>query len=97
MAPRTLPIYINLFFYSISKACTHYVEARHAIFLATILGDVATIATTFVIIGMDFLLNIYHALKIVYFIKKKKANPSDDNSKSRIYAITYLYKVLFFQ
>ena len=56
-------------------------EARHAIFLATILGDVATIATTSVIIGMDFLLNIYHGLKIVYFIKKKKGSPSDDNSK----------------
>ena len=59
-------------------------EARHAIFLATILGDAATITTTFVIIGMDFVLNIYHALQIVYFIKKKKANPSDDSSKFRI-------------
>ena len=56
-------------------------EARHTIFLATILGDAATMATTSVIIGMDFLLNIYHGLKIVYFIKKKKASPSDDNSK----------------
>ena len=53
-------------------------ETRHAIFLATILGDTATIATTSVIIGMDFLLNIYHGLKIVYFNKK---SPSDDNSK----------------
>ena len=51
-------------------------EARHAICLATVLGEVATIATSFAIIGMDFTLNIYHALKIVYFIKKKKAKPS---------------------
>ena len=65
-------------FYLISKACNHYVETRHAIFLATILGDTATIATTSVIIGMDFLLNIYHGLKIVYLSKK---SPSDDNSK----------------
>ena len=71
-------------FYLISKACNHYVETRHAIFLATILGETATIATTSVIIGMDFLLNIYHGLKIVYLMKKKKATPSDDNSKFRI-------------
>ena len=69
------------YIYSISKACNHYVEARHAIFLATILGETATIATTSVIIGMDFLLNIYHGLKIVHFIKKKKAKPSNDNGK----------------
>ena len=68
-------------FYLISKACNHYVETRHAIFLATILGDAATFATTSVIIGIDFLLNIYHGLKIVYLIKKKKASLSDDNSK----------------
>ena len=73
-----------MYIYSISKACNHYVEARHAIFLATILGDAATIATTSVIIGMDFLLNIYHGLKIIYFIKKKKASPLDENSKFKI-------------
>ena len=69
------------YLYLISKACNHYVEARHAIFLASILGDIATFATTSVIIGMDFLLNIYHGLKIVNFIKKKKASPSNDNGK----------------
>ena len=51
-------------------------EARHAICLATVLGDAATIATSFSIIGMDFLLNVYHTLKIVHLIKKKKAKPS---------------------
>ena len=70
-----------MYIFSNSKACNHYVEARHAIFLATILGDAATIATTSVIIGIDFLLNIYHGLKIVHFIKKKKASPSNDNGK----------------
>ena len=68
-------------FFSTSKAMNHYVEARHAVFLVTVLGDAATLNTTYVIIGMDFLLNIYHGLKIVYFIKKKKANPSDEKSK----------------
>jgi hypothetical protein len=60
------------------------VESRHALFLATVLGDAATLATTCVIIGMDFLLNIYHGFKIVYFIKKKKASPSDENSNFKI-------------
>ena len=59
-------------------------EARHALFLVTILADAATLSTTSVIIGMDFLLNIYHGLKIIYFIKKKKASPSDENSKFKI-------------
>ena len=59
-------------------------ETRHAIFLATVLGDAATITTTLVILGMDFLLNIYHGLKIVYFIKKNNVNPCDDNGKFRI-------------
>ena len=77
--------YIYFFyFYLISKACDHYVETRHALWLATVLADVATPATTYVIIGMDFLLNIYHGSKIVYFIKKKKASPSDKNSKFEI-------------
>ena len=71
-------------FFSTSKAMNHYVEARHAVFLVTVLGDAATLNTTYVIIGMDFLLNIYHGSKIVYFINKKKASPSDENSKLRI-------------
>ena len=62
-------------FFSTSKAMNHYVEARHAVFLVTVLGDAATLNTTYVIIGMDFLLNIYHGLKIVYFIKKKESQP----------------------
>ena len=61
-------------------------EARHAVFLVTVLGDAAILNTTYVIIGMDFLLNIYHGLKIVYFIKKKKAKPS--HGKFRI-DVTY--------
>ena len=75
-------------FYSIWKACHHFVESRHALFLATVLADKATLATTYVIIGMDFLLNIYHGSKIVYFIKKKKASPSDENS---MFKITYRF------
>ena len=59
-------------------------ESKHALFLATVLADKATLATTSVIIGMDFLSNIYHGLKIVYFIKKKKASPSDENSKFKV-------------
>jgi hypothetical protein len=68
------------------------VEARHALFLVTILADAATLSTTSVIIGMDFLSNIYHGLKIIYFIKKKKASPSDENSK---FKITYLVLIKY--
>ena len=86
----------SFYFYLISKAVNHYVEARHAVFLVTVLADTATLATTSVIIGMDFLLNIYHGLKIVYFIKKKKASPSDDNCKFKIiYCLgSHIFRIL---
>ena len=56
-------------------------EVRHASFLAIMLGGVATQATTYCVIGMDFALNIYHGLKIVYKLKySNKSNKDEGNS-----------------
>ena len=44
-------------------------EKRHATVLAIILGVVATQASSYCIIGMDFAINIYDGLKIVYRFK----------------------------
>ena len=66
---------------SIVFPCKHYMEVRHASFLAIMLGGVATQATTYCVIGMDFALNIYHGLKIVYNLKySKKSNKDEGNS-----------------
>ena len=46
-------------------SCTHIAEVRHAVFLAIILGGVATQASTYIIIAIDFGLNIYECIKIV--------------------------------
>ena len=40
-------------------------ETRHAIFLAIMMGN-ATDATVYTIIGIDFILNVYHGMQIVY-------------------------------
>ena len=43
----------------------HFIETRHAVFLSVMLGGIATPESTYCIIAMDFLINIYHGLKIV--------------------------------
>ena len=53
-------------------SCTHYMESNHAIFVAIILGNV-TPTTVYCIIGIDFVINIYHALKIVYVFNHRNA------------------------
>ena len=53
-------------------ACTHYMESNHAIFVAIILGNV-TPTTVYCIIGIDFAINIYHALNIVYVFNHRNA------------------------
>ena len=49
-----------------------YIEAWHAVFLSIILGGIATTESTYCIIAFDFILNIYHGLKIV-----KKSNAGE--------------------
>ena len=54
-------------------ACLHLTETRHAVFLSIILGGVATPESTYCIIGIDFLINIFHGLKII-----RKSNSGQD-------------------
>ena len=55
----------------------HSMCTSHALALSFVLGSIATIEASAVIIGIDFLINIFICLKIV-FLKKKKP---DDNDK----------------
>ena len=49
----------------------HYMESRHALFFAIIIGSVATPLTIYLVIGFDFIINIYNGLYVVLMIKKK--------------------------
>ena len=53
-------------------SCIHYVESRHAVFMAIMVGSLLTPLTTYIIIGMDFAINIYKGLEIVYLLKYSK-------------------------
>ena len=49
----------------IKFTCSHFMETRHAIFAAIMIGN-ATDATVYSIIIIDFAINIFHGLKIVH-------------------------------
>ena len=51
--------------FSIQFAMNHLAEARHAVFVAMIVGGSATPETTYSIIGIDFLINIINCCKII--------------------------------
>ena len=50
-------------------SCIHYVESRHAVFMAIMVGSLLTPLTTYIILGMDFAINIYKGFEIVYLLK----------------------------
>ena len=50
---------------SIKFACAHYAETTHAIAIAIIISGAASTESTLCILGMDFLINIYHGIKII--------------------------------
>ena len=57
-------------------SCIHYMGSRHALFLAVVMGSVATSATTNVIIALDFFINVYLGMKIIYLLKYSKKENS---------------------
>ena len=57
---------------SIKLLTQHYAYAKHAVFLAVMVGGVATPTTNYCIIAVDFVEVILEGLKI---IKKSKSNP----------------------
>ena len=63
---------------SIKLLTQHYAYAKHAVFLAVMVGGVATSITNYCIIAIDFVEVIFDGLRIVW---KYKTNP-DVESKS---------------
>lgn len=48
----------------------HFYETRYAVFISIMLGGSATPESSYCLIAVDFLINLYHGLKIV---RKSKA------------------------
>ena len=77
--------------YKVEFLCNHYVESKHAIFMAIILGSVATDTTTYCIIGADFLINIYHGATIIQLYKRgNSGNKSNKGNICTIIPLIYL-------
>ena len=51
--------------YSIKISFKHYITTKHAVFLAVIVGNVATSLTTYCIIAIDFSITLCQALKVI--------------------------------
>ena len=67
--------------YEVTFPGTHYMESRQSIFYCITLASVSPL-TSFVIIASDFIINIYHGLKIIYKYRKtviETDNHEDDN------------------
>ena len=55
----------------------HYMETRHCMFIAVNLAAIATDATTYLILGIDFAINMFQALKIAYNMKYRNHSYED--------------------
>ena len=60
--------------HSAKVTVVHYLQITHALFLVLTMGYTATPATSYVILILDFVMNVYNGLEIVY--KYKKGYPS---------------------
>ena len=56
---------------SVKFPVQHYMATKYAVFLAIIVGNVATEVTSNLILIMDFIEQMYHGLKIVWKCKKR--------------------------
>ena len=65
---------------SVEIVVNHVIATSHALFVTYTAGSYATMATTAVMIGTDFLINIYTAIKIAY-IQRKSTDRKEEQSK----------------
>ena len=74
LACKMLPRAINGDMKGALITLCYAINVNHAISLCAVLGSIATITTSWVLIGIDYSMNLYHCLKLVY--KKKQNNRS---------------------
>ena len=51
---------------STNMIATHFSAARHALFISLVIGSMATNETSYFLLGVDFLANLYLCLRIIY-------------------------------
>ena len=56
---------------------THYMSARHVLFITIIIGNVATHEASLCILAIDFIINMYLCLKLVYLRRNKPEQLQD--------------------
>ena len=71
-------------FDTVKLSTRHQMESRHALFLTIMVGSVATDATVYVVVGADFLINIYTGLKIVYLLKYSSKENAANEGKFQV-------------
>ena len=64
---------------SVSIVCWHKVNVTHCFFISYMLGAYATDLTCWVILVVDFLMNIFLCLKIIWIRKRKYNNAKKEN------------------
>ena len=52
-------------------ACNQAVNAAHAFIVAYIIGSIATVETSAILLGIGFIMNMYICLKLIYLKKKR--------------------------
>lgn len=80
---------------SIKQPCNHYMETRHAIAMSIIIGGVATPASTYCVIGMDFMINVYRGLKIIYRSKITHNISKTEGRNMLRYFCRFAYNLVF--
>ena len=73
----------------VTIVCHQQIGLGHAAFLAYTVGSIATLSTSIVIIGTDFLINIFICLKIVYL------NYKDEDGVSTTTKIEMIQELVF--
>ena len=56
---------------SVEISCSYMINTRHCVFLSVMLGTAATDLTSWVILGSDFLFNLFLTLRIMWMKRKK--------------------------
>ena len=63
---------------------SHFMETRHAVYISILVGTMATPTTTYMVLGGDFLMNIYYGVRIIYLLKKStRENASEEGESTK--------------
>ena len=73
----------GLITHSASVTVVQVVQLQHALFLVLTMGFSATMETSYVILFLEFILNVYEALKIIFKLKYKGYSMEDGRFSSR--------------